>query len=84
MNGPQLLKDVKEANSVKLAEYAVASKIRDEPAFPWCVPYILRKRDRTISKAKTKYWKTAHKYGMRLPKTAAEVLQVDVKIGINF
>ena len=58
------LKDVKEASPIELAEYAVANQIHDEPALAWWVPYCFRKRDRIISKVKTKYWKTTHKYGV--------------------
>ena len=78
------MKDVKEANPIELAEYAVASKIDEEPAFAWWVPYTLRKRDRIIAKVKTKYWKTTHKYGVRLPKSAAEALQIDAETGTDF
>jgi hypothetical protein len=31
------LKDLKESNPVKVAEYTVANKIDDEPAFAWWV-----------------------------------------------
>ena len=78
------LKDVKEANPIELAKYAVANGIDDEPAFAWWVPYVLKKRKRIISKAKTKYWKTTHKYGMRLPKTVKEALQIDKDTRTNF
>ena len=71
------LKHVKEANPVELAEYAVAAKIDDEPAFAWWVPYVLKKRERIISKAKAKYWRTTHKYGVRLPKSVKHALQID-------
>ena len=37
------MKDVKEANPVELAEYALASGIDEEPAFKWWVPYTLKK-----------------------------------------
>ena len=72
------MKDVKEANPIELAKYAVASKIDEEPAFVWWVPYTLKRRGRIIAKVKTKYWKKTHKfYGVRLPKSAAEALQID-------
>ena len=32
------LKDIKEAYPVQVAEYTVASRIADEPAFAWWVP----------------------------------------------
>ena len=68
---------VKEANPIELAEYAVANKIDDEPAFAWWVAYTLKKRERIISKVKSKYWKTSHKYGVRLPKSAEEALRIE-------
>ena len=44
------LKDLKASNPIEVAEYAVANRIADEPAFKWWVPYVLRKRNRIISK----------------------------------
>eukprot|EP00980_Cylindrotheca_fusiformis_P014246 scaffold3766_cov80-Cylindrotheca_fusiformis.AAC.1 len=44
------LKDLKESNPVEVAEYAVANKIEEEPAFKWWVPYVLKKRNRILSK----------------------------------
>ena len=78
------LKDVKEASPIELAEYAVANKIDHEPAFAWWVPYVFKKRDRIIAKTKAKYWRTTHKYGVRLPKSAAEALQIDKETGTKF
>ena len=78
------LKDVKEANPVELAEYAIQSGLHNEPAFAWWVPYVIRKRERIIAKAKTKYWRTTHKYGVRVPKNAAEALQFDKEDGFPY
>ena len=50
------LKDLKESNPVEVAEYAVANRIVEEPAFAWWVPHTLRKRNRIISKVKSQYW----------------------------
>ena len=55
------LKYVKEASLIKLAEYAVANKIDDKLVFAWWVHYVLKKQDRIIAKAKTKYWRNTHK-----------------------
>ena len=71
------MKDLKDTNPVELAEYAVANKIAEEHAFKWWADFCLRKRNRMISKVKAKYWRTTHKYGIRLPKTAKEALQLD-------
>ena len=75
------IKDVKEASLNELAEYAVANLIYDEPEFAWWVPYTLKKKNRIISKVKTKYWRTTHKYGLRLPKNVTEAMQIDHENG---
>jgi hypothetical protein len=56
------LKNLKESNPVELAEYAVANRIAEEPAFKWWVSNTLRKRNRIISKVKKKYWQTTHNF----------------------
>lgn len=61
------LKHLKESNPIELAEYAVANRIQEEPAFKWWVSNTLRLRNRIISKVKKRYWKTNYKYGVRLP-----------------
>ena len=71
------IKDVKESNPIDLAEYAVANKIAEGPAFAWWVPFVLRKRHRMINKVKKKYWKTTHKFGIKLPHSVEEALQFD-------
>ena len=71
------LKDIKDSNPVEVAEYAVANRIQDEPAFAWWVKPVLRRRNRIISKVKKKYWRTTHKYGIRVPKSVQEALQLD-------
>ena len=71
------LKEIKAGNPIELAEYAVANRIQDEPAFKWWVPYVLSKRNRIISKVQKKYWRTTHKFGVRLPKTMQEALRLD-------
>ena len=78
------MKDVKEASPIELAEYAIANQISNEPAFAWWVPYVMKKRDRIIAEVKTKYWRTTHKYGVRLPKTAEEALRFDAEDGTTF
>lgn len=75
------LKDLKESFPVQLAEYAVGNKISSEPGFAWWVPHTLRKKDRIISKVKSKYWKRTHKYGIRLPKSVDEALKFDKEDG---
>ncbi|KAL7544893.1 hypothetical protein ACHAWF_008256 [Thalassiosira exigua] len=78
------LRDVKEASPIELAEYAVAMGLDKEPAFAWWVDYVLKKRDRIIKKAKSKYWRTTHKYDIRVPKTPEEALRIDKETGKDF
>ena len=53
--------------------------IQYEPAFAWWVPYVVRKQDSIINKAKTKYWQRTHKYGIRIPKSVKEAKKVDAE-----
>ena len=75
------LKDMKDAYPVQVAEYAVSTRISEEPAFAWWVPYTLRKRNRIISKLKSKYWVRTHKFGIKIPKTAMEAKAFDLENG---
>lgn len=71
------LKDVKESNPIKLAEYAIQNRIDEELAFKWWVSLVIRKRNRMVNKVKKKYWRTMHKFGIRIPESVAEALQID-------
>ena len=37
----------------------------------------VRKRNRVIFKIKNKYWRTTHKFGIRLPKDVKEAMEID-------
>ena len=56
---------MKESYTPQVAEYAVASHIDQEPAFAWWVPHVMRKKEVIISKVKSAYWLTTHKYGIK-------------------
>ena len=78
------LKDLKESNPVQVSEYALINKISDEPAFIWWVKEVLRRRDRILSKVKSRYWKRTHKFGIELPKNVDEAMAIDRKHGNDF
>ena len=59
---------MKESYTPQVAEYAVASHIDQEPAFAWWVPHVIRKKEAVMSKVKSAYWLTTHKYGIKYPK----------------
>ena len=42
---------------------------------------VLKKRDRIISKTASKYWKKMHKYGLRIPHTVKESIEIDKENG---
>ena len=75
------LKDLRESNPIELAEYAVANRIHEEPAFHWWVPFVIRKRNRIVSKVKAKYWRLTHKFGIELPHSVAEAYAIDKQTG---
>ena len=75
------LKDLKESYPVQTAEYAFAAKIAMEPAFAWWVLYTLKKRNRVISKVKSKYWLRTHKFGTWIPKSVEEAKRLDQENG---
>jgi hypothetical protein len=77
------LRELKETNPVELAEYAVANQIDTEPALAWWVNTVLKKRERIIQKLQKKYWRTEYKFGVRVPKTVDEALQLDKMTGTN-
>ena len=77
------LKDLKASNPVELAEYAFANKLLEEPAFAWWAKDVLRRRNRIISKVKSRYWKTSHKFGFKLPHSVEEALQIDEETGTD-
>ena len=75
------LKDLKASNPVELSKYAAGNRLDVEPVFKWWVRDVLRCRNRIIAKVKSKYWRTTHKFGIRVPKYFDEALAVDKENG---
>ena len=44
----------------------------------------MQKRHRMINKIKKKYWRTTHKYGIWIPKSVNEALQIDKENGNSY
>jgi hypothetical protein len=55
-----------------------------EATFAWWVPHVLWKRDHIIKKVNKRYWKRTHKYGIELPKSVEEALDIDARTGTDF
>ena len=77
----EAMKDVHAEYPVYLAEYAQQRGIDDQPAFAWWIPYVIKKRNRIISKTKSKYWSRTHKFGIRIPKSVSEAREIDTANG---
>ena len=77
------LKDLKESNPVQVAEYAMANRIGSEPAFNWWIHEVLRRKKRILSQVRSRYSRRTHKFGIEIPKTVKEALELDKTSGTN-
>ena len=77
------LKDLEAAYPVEISEYSKLNKIDDQPAFAWWVKNVFHIKSQLISKVKTKYWWTSHKYGIELPHSIEEAKKINGKNGNN-
>jgi hypothetical protein len=78
------LKDNKGLYPVQIAEYAIANRIAVEPAFKWWVHNVLRKQNCIVAKMKSRYLRTTHKFGIKVPNTVQEALAIDEETGTDF
>ena len=79
------LADAKDSYPLQTAEYAKNNNLIHQPAFNWWVPLVLKKCKRYINKIKSKKrWRQSHKYGVQLPKTVDEALEIDRLTGTDF
>ena len=62
----------------------MANEIIDETAFNCWVKENLGHRDRIISKVKSKYWRTSHKFGIHVPKIVKEAYDIGMQSGTDF
>ena len=49
------LKDVKESYPLQVVDYTIENSLAEEPVFVWRVNYLRKKRERILSKVKSKY-----------------------------
>ena len=78
------VKLVKDSDPIAAAEFAKANALDQLPAFNWWVDRVLKKTKAIISKVKSRYWKTTHKYGIKLPHSVQEALQIDKDTNTDF
>jgi len=75
------LADLKESYPIEVAEYAVSMGIDHEVAFGWWVPHVLKKRNRIIAACNKRYEKRTHRFGIRVPKTLRQAIEIDCENG---
>jgi len=78
------LSDVKNSYTTQLAEYALMNNLQNEPAFKWWVKPTIRRKKRILKATKTRYAKRTHKFGIKVPQTVEEALQIDVDTKTTF
>jgi hypothetical protein len=79
-----MLSDVKNSFPVQLANYAKAHHIDQEPAFLWWVAHTLKKEERIIKAIKSKYSQRSHKFGVYVPRSVQEALDIDRETGTTY
>ncbi len=79
------LRNLKASNPIEVAEYAVANKISDEPAFAWWVPFTLKQYRRILHAIKSsKTAKKTHKFGIEVPSTLKRAFQIDQETNTDY
>jgi hypothetical protein len=71
------LKDLRSSNPLQVADYAIAHNLQDEPAFSWWIGDIQKQRKRIMCAIGNRYLKRTHKFGIQVPKSVDEALQID-------
>ena len=72
-----------ETNPVDTAKYAFDNRIIEEPAFDWWAAHVLKKRQRLIKMSQSRHKRSGYKFGIRIPRSTAEALEIDKENGNN-
>jgi hypothetical protein len=75
------LDDLKEINPVEVAEYIVANNLLDAPDCVCWVPYVLKKRIRSVAIVTKPYHKQTHKFGIEVPNSWDDCMRIDKENG---
>ena len=77
------LKDIKESYPIEVAEHVARHDLVSEPAFKWWVPFVIKKRNQIVSAVKNRMKRKTHKFGIEVPNTVFEALELDQQNGNN-
>jgi hypothetical protein len=75
------LKELKNSNAVEVAQYAIENRIDLEPAFDWWVHDVIKRKQRLIKMSQSYRLRTGYKFGLRVPNTVEEALEIDKERG---
>ncbi len=79
------MQNLKGSNPIEVAEYAVNSKLEEEPAFAWWVPHTIKCKNMIISSPTiASYPKKAQKFGLEFPNSIKRALEIDKETRTNF
>jgi len=76
--------EIKNSFPLALAEYAIANNLQDYPAFSWWVHHTIRKKKHAIKAVKSRYSRRTHKFGIYVPQTVQEALELDRQTNTTF
>ena len=75
------LRELKNSNAVEVAQYAVDNRIDLKPAFDWWVRDVLKRKERLIKMSQSHRLRTGYKFGLRVPNSVEEALEIDRERG---
>ena len=75
------LKEMKNSNPVEVEQYAIDNRIDHEPAFDWWAQDIIKKKKRLIKMSQSHRLRTGYKFGLRVPNSVEEALEIDRERG---
>ena len=70
------LKDMKNSYTVQMAKYVVQHRIAGYPEFAWWIKHVLAKNNHIIGKLKSKYWVRTNTFGVKIPKSVQEAINL--------
>ncbi len=78
------LADIKNSYPVQLEQYAIANELHNDPAFKWWIKPTLKHKERFLKAIKSKYSSRTHKFGIRVPKSVKEAMEIDRATNTTF
>ena len=68
---------MKESHGIQTADYAESHELIEEPEFAWWDPFTLKKKDKMITKLRSRMKKVTHKYVLEIPSNVTHTYELD-------